>query len=885
MAFVSAAPCIERTGVVAGFVMSRSAYNAILGLLKPDISLGVLFAQGTMYRPDAAPSLPWAAANQQSWLFYNTVSGFYWFSLPTPANQGDAFLGWIVTTSTDVIAISNQQIAVPDAQQSTTVIQLAPVQPIGGSAGSGGPPPNVVLFSAGLSNGDGTFQHTMYWDSRRQLMLIDWGCMAPSDVSNFGGVQIWIKSPNGSGGYNYTRAVDPVDFKLFQQAPTLDYFYYGTVAILPESVPDPPENWTLIAASYGVNGTLNVDVDGHPSGVPVTLQTLGKTDYVTGFTALATYEYSESGDQLFRLSGSWTNAGMPRYKGVAVVMRGMGNGDVILAKECEGSTTFRTDAWPVPDTSKNLTIYAVPIFGDDTMAAIIDGTTPSDQVTVARQGGTQGQEYAPLVTNPAASIMGYVTNGAGQKALDVDTSWTLPAGDTRFGGVIVWYIRGSHHYQATGLVTAADTRIEFLNFPSANEDVIFYMLSVDTNNRSNTYKAGTTPQVTLTLPPPILGTQGQEYTSNVTGFSVAVDYPSTADGAYKARLVCIFTKPNDVTWGDVEIVVYDGVSYTTRAKGTKSPIVFELPVPTFASTYTVYAISSDVNGKANTRSDFYTPKQQVVIGTSAGQFDLSKAKATSYDPNIFTITNGAFKIWAMDGSLIVTGTISSAKLNTTEISVGGGGSKPGKFGVYNASGQQIGFIGVESGYEGGWFKTLGVGGTNKTTAKLQADANGNLSITDGLITVSATIGGYVQTLVINPTTTTAPILIYRANLNQTWIGAGSIWMGGHGTGPQFPTAGMMAGSGVASVDVNGGGSGPRASISVTASYGAIDVSNGATFTVNGIQVLGPRKPGWGAPTGTATRSTFDTGTVTVSALAERVKALIDDLTSHGAIGA
>ena len=41
--------------------------------------------------------------------------------------------------------------------------------------------------------------------------------------------------------------------------------------------------------------------------------------------------------------------------------------------------------------------------------------------------------------------------------------------------------------------------------------------------------------------------------------------------------------------------------------------------------------------------------------------------------------------------------------------------------------------------------------------------------------------------------------------------------------------------------------------------------------------------GWGAPTGTADRGTFDTSTVLLSELAERVKALIDDLYS-GNIG-
>lgn len=52
-----------------------------------------------------------------------------------------------------------------------------------------------------------------------------------------------------------------------------------------------------------------------------------------------------------------------------------------------------------------------------------------------------------------------------------------------------------------------------------------------------------------------------------------------------------------------------------------------------------------------------------------------------------------------------------------------------------------------------------------------------------------------------------------------------------------------------------------------------------------LPVVGSRKPGWSAATGTPTRSTFATGSVTLPQLAERVKALIDDLISHGLIGA
>lgn len=57
----------------------------------------------------------------------------------------------------------------------------------------------------------------------------------------------------------------------------------------------------------------------------------------------------------------------------------------------------------------------------------------------------------------------------------------------------------------------------------------------------------------------------------------------------------------------------------------------------------------------------------------------------------------------------------------------------------------------------------------------------------------------------------------------------------------------------------------------------------ASFT----QLLGTRKTGWAVATGTATRTTFDTASVTLPQLAERVKALIDDLhqtAGHGLIG-
>jgi hypothetical protein len=66
----------------------------------------------------------------------------------------------------------------------------------------------------------------------------------------------------------------------------------------------------------------------------------------------------------------------------------------------------------------------------------------------------------------------------------------------------------------------------------------------------------------------------------------------------------------------------------------------------------------------------------------------------------------------------------------------------------------------------------------------------------------------------------------------------------------------------------------------------IDYTNGEVY-IQSSRVLSTRKTGWSTATGTATRTTFATSTVTTEQLAERVKALIDDLhntAGHGLIG-
>lgn len=73
---------------------------------------------------------------------------------------------------------------------------------------------------------------------------------------------------------------------------------------------------------------------------------------------------------------------------------------------------------------------------------------------------------------------------------------------------------------------------------------------------------------------------------------------------------------------------------------------------------------------------------------------------------------------------------------------------------------------------------------------------------------------------------------------------------------------------------------------IVSSGGSVNVATaGARFQMAGVSVLNARQTGWTAATGTATRTAFATSTVTTAQLAERVKGLIDDLITHGLIGA
>lgn len=184
-----------------------------------------------------------------------------------------------------------------------------------------------------------------------------------------------------------------------------------------------------------------------------------------------------------------------------------------------------------------------------------------------------------------------------------------------------------------------------------------------------------------------------------------------------------------------------------------------------------------------------------------------------------------------------------------------------------------------AGYHGGFWQIgnglkVDTGGANITgtlalTGSMSATAGlvltgGNLTVSAGTTTV---LGVHAQCLTAKGTVDS-----FDAGgtvLQYSGAGAGSVRVYGANTG--------LSGTSFA-INLNGT---DYATVNTT----GLTLPSASVLTIGSNQVLGSRKTGWAAATGTATRTTFATGSVTLPVLAEHVKALIDDFISHGAIGA
>ncbi|MGQ9677442.1 MAG: hypothetical protein ACUVX1_17405, partial [Chloroflexota bacterium] len=391
-----------------------------------------------------------------------------------------------------------------DLEATPSIDVNVPADPFTGNA------PDVPLFWAGISNGDGTFTREMYWDSRREKLLIDWAAVRPEQTVDWSGLKVYIRTPDGQGGYVYFEATGLYGPEAFEERQGT-YVLYQQIAVEPESIPDPPQQWRFIAVSYDREGHRNEDASGNPTGPAIDLTTLPKADDPLNFTAAVEYATSEAGDQTFRFWGSWQNPPMPRYKGVRVVARWAGppEVDVVLALEQEGSSSFRTDSWTVQPGARAVTLYAQAIYGDESLKPITP-STPHVDLIVEPQTGPAGREYAPLVSAFTASVI-EATNEAGVQLYGFSGSWTNPTDRSKFRGVKL-VARPSGGDGTTDRILAIETegatnfRTDLWPKPQTAETWTIYAVSLDANNRANSIVAGTTPAQVLQVVPGASGT-------------------------------------------------------------------------------------------------------------------------------------------------------------------------------------------------------------------------------------------------------------------------------------------------------------------------------------------------------------------------------------------
>jgi hypothetical protein len=234
------------------------------------------------------------------------------------------------------------------------------------------------------------------------------------------------------------------------------------------------------------------------------------------------------------------------------------------------------------------------------------------------------------------------------------------------------------------------------------------------------------------------------------------------------------------------------------------------------------------------------------------------------------------------GSIILSGTILPPNASGTNIAGstlplrGGAGTGTGTPGVITFSTTDAGTTGttVQSQVERvRIMKGVNIGGTTDPGI-------GRLQVT--------TTDGVGTNIIIKDTSTGAPIkgleiwstvsqAAFQLNSSEVqifnYLTTGTLVLGVNSIARLSitSTGGIYIGGGTPSVD-------PGSSNLTVA--GVIKIGGGTP-----LQVVGARKTGWTAATGTATRTSFATSTVTTAALAQAVKALIDDLISHGLIGA
>ncbi|MHC4066166.1 MAG: hypothetical protein ACYSUI_16945 [Planctomycetota bacterium] len=269
----------------------------------------------------------------------------------------------------------------------------------------------------------------------------------------------------------------------------------------------------------------------------------------------------------------------------------------------------------------------------------------------------------------------------------------------------------------------------FLDPPTVQEGWRIYAISGSTEYRNPLRLSASTfptPNYLLTVDPIPEGGSGTEWVSNVTSFTATVEYAIDQVGALVWRVYGTYAVPADDKFYGVRIVGRYGSDDIQLDREPRQSTAYISPwqaVPDTQEIWTIFAQSIGPNSRLNTIVPGTTPSQNVTIEDQAGLggLRLNRIDSTTFDTSEFEITGG--NIFAMKY-------ITADKIVTGTLKVGGGGSKPGQLGVFDAVGSLIGWIGEQGAYYGGWMKQLWVGGTDPTNAPFYVDAGANVVLSN-----------------------------------------------------------------------------------------------------------------------------------------------------------
>lgn len=504
-------------------------------------------------------------------------------------------------------------------------------------------------------------------------------------------------------------------------------------------------------------------------------------------------------------------------------------------------------------------VYLVP--GSDRIASKPiqhgqPGESASHQfVCLPPAGPGDGREFAPLVRDVVLTditdeaILGWTSNPqyeageSGDQLFQTAVSWAWPEDDQNFSALAGVNIVLDDGTTQTYIGNVAKTQAPLWlsqQFPLKNGTINYrvFLESYDTSGNRNSQVDGVTPFVDFSTTRN-LGAAGVEYCAKVLADGVhpfATAAPiAGADGTSLLRITGYWANPSDPQFGGAELVVKkpDGNFYTVKS-GRISPIENDISQPATVQTWRFYMRSIDINGRRNSISDVATPWVDISVGNPNGQLNLAKVSAGTFS-NEFQVVGGVFKINALSAGTVITG----------QLQVGGGGNKVSQFKVFDTLNSLIGWIGDDtgvSGFVGGWFKQLRIGGASPSAAPIVANSSGVVSVSGSIVVGAVASANSVPASGITTpgTITVSSTLAFAGSGNLLITSTGGVVIqsaGGLSIGSSSPYAIFMDTSGgIFAVTVSAGVFKSGASTGQTDNIDATVLASHTLHFVNGIYV-------------------------------------------------